>query len=247
MSAPTTMLSDGYRRLIGTLRRKPDGAAAEDAVAAPDSGAPSDLAIRPGDLPGLMKRLSGDALILLTVAVLMVVLVTTLVIAIPASVDRIGLQQRLAAAESRLAMLERRSADRHRFADRFARAFMSPQVYKPAAARTADFKPDGLDSESEVIRSMLWQLKSHRGTAQFLAGRKAIVLRVDLSNDLPRVEWRRVDSTVPGLLEKLGIEPTERAVRAINIQINRFGFASLSAHGLIARDLDGRIRLFRER
>jgi hypothetical protein len=198
--------------------------------------------------------LSRDARIVLAVTVLLVVLVTTLAIAIPASIDRLALQRRLAARDadvaayrSRITTLNARESRRAKFVRRFTAQFMHPQIYKAAAARTAEFKPDGLDDEGALIRSMLWQLKSHRGTAHFLVARKSIRLTVITKGELPKVEWRETASPLPALLKKLGIEPTDRAVRALNIQINRYGFTAINDQAVIARNVDGKLEILKAR
>jgi hypothetical protein len=272
MSAATKRLTDGYARLIGVLRSIParlpmrlrrakatatasDTPEAEAALRPkPAPKPPAGPPIAPAELPSILGRLSRDSRIVAIVAVLVVVLVTVLAIAIPASIDRLALQRRLAARDadiaayrSRISAMTRRDADRGRFVRRFTTKFMDPQVYKAAAARTAEFKPDGLDEEGALIRSMLWQLKSQRGTAYFLAARKVIRLKIFVDGELPKVEWQELKSPLPDLLEKLDIRPTDRAVRALNIQINRYGFTAINDTAVIARDVDGKLVIVKQR
>jgi hypothetical protein len=266
MSAPIKQLDNGYARLIRVLRTKParlprrkpsrdavDGPAEPEAASAAPRGAaqaaaPAGPPIEPRELPAIARRLTKDARVVLVVAALVIVLVTTLVIAVPAALDRIALQRHIAVLEadlaadrSRLAADRARDAARGRFVRRFTEQFMDPGIYKAAATRTAAFKPDGLDDEGAVIRSLLWQLKSHRGTAHFLAARKSIDLTVSLNGELPKLEWRERPSPLPALLLKLGLKPTDRAIRALNIQINRYGFTSINDQAVIARDVDGKL------
>ncbi len=237
----------------GGAKPKTKGAELETESPAPKA-APPGPPIEPRELPVILKRLSRDSRIVLAVAVLVVVLITTLAIGIPAALDRMALHRRLAARDadvaayrSRIVAMKERDTERGKFVRRFTAQFMDPQVYKAAATRTATFKPDGLDEEGTLIRSMLWQLKSHRGTARFLAARKSIELTVLLDGELPKVEWREFPSPLPALLEKLGITPTDRAIRALNIQINRYGFTNINGRAVIARDVDGKLVIVKPR
>ncbi|MEQ8698766.1 MAG: hypothetical protein RLT05_19695 [Bauldia litoralis] len=269
MSAASKKLTSGCARLIEGLRsiaarlpaRLRAGKAGPTTPAGEEPGeippvprTPDGPPIAPAELPSIFRRLSRDSRIVLTVAVLGVVLITVLIIAIPASIDRIALQRRLAARDadvaayrSRITALNTRDADRGRFVRRFTAQFMHPQIYKAAAARTAAFKPDGLEDEGALIRSMLWQLKSHRGTAHFLASRKSVRMTVSVKGELPKVEWRETASPLPALLVKLDITPTDRAVRALNIQINRYGFTAINDQAVIARDVDGALVILKAR
>lgn len=262
MSAASKRLSDGYAKLIRVLRAVPSRLPARLRAARPtDAGAsaklprePAGPPIAPSELPSIFRRLTRDSRIVVSVAILVVILMTVLVIAVPASIDRLALQRRLAARDadvaayrSRIAALNARDADRARFVRRFTAQFMHPQIYKAAAARTAEFKPDGLENEGALIRSMLWQLKSHRGTAHFLANRKSIRLTVSVKGELPNVEWQETASPLPALLVKLDITPTDRAVRALNIQINRYGFTAINDQAVIARDVGGELVILKAR
>ncbi len=140
--------------------------------------------------------------------------------------------------------LNRNMADDEKFSTDFATRLMDPQVIEALRRSVAADAPDGFDDQQWLLASLVWQLKSQNGFAEFLAG--ATAHRVELTFDQDGevgFQWDEGQSAVAVILAQVPGEYSPETLTKVNESINRFGFFPLKPDQIIVRGVDGGILL----
>ena len=87
--------------------------------------------------------------------------------------------------------------------------------------------------------SLLWQLKSQDGYAQFLSGNDYISVQITQTDDGFDLEWDEGTNLIPKILDDLSIPSDPNIIRQHNAELNLIGVAWLSDTQHIVRDIDG--------
>ncbi len=118
-----------------------------------------------------------------------------------------------------------------RFADRSVLQSLGPEVLEE--------QPDGLATYEEAMASLLWQVKSQAGFAEFLAGDRSVSVQVHYADDGIEFEWDHGSNVVLKILANLGYEPEADRVTQLNAELNLLGVAWVDAENTIVRHPDG--------
>jgi hypothetical protein len=99
--------------------------------------------------------------------------------------------------------------------------------------------PDGIETDVEALSSLLWQLKSQDGYAQFLKGSKYFSVQVTHDGESFNFKWDRGPSAIPKILKKLSLPIDAGSIAQLNAELNLIGVAWLPDNTQIVRDIDG--------
>lgn len=135
-------------------------------------------------------------------------------------------------------------AAQNRFHDEeFPIRFIDRGVLMALVTDVLDEEPDGLLTVEEGIASLLWQVKSQSGFAEFLCGDRSISVQVTFAQDSINFEWTRQDNVVHKILRNIGLAPDEATITQLNSELNILGAAWIDDDQYIVRGHDGGLAL----
>lgn len=118
-----------------------------------------------------------------------------------------------------------------KFVDREHLALLIPEIFEES--------PDGIETDAELMSSLLWQLKAQDGYAQFLKADKFISVQVTYDGDSFNFEWDHGSSAIPKILNRFSLPVNKDSIAQLNAELNLIGVAWLPGSIQIVRDLDG--------
>jgi hypothetical protein len=121
------------------------------------------------------------------------------------------------------------------FVDREHLVLLLPEIMEES--------PDGIETDAEAMASLLWQLKSQDGYAQFLKDSEFFSVQVTHDGDSFNFEWDRGASAIPKILNRLSLPIDEDSIAQLNAELNLIGVAWLPGSDQIVRDVDGGLAL----
>ncbi len=121
------------------------------------------------------------------------------------------------------------------FVDRESVLLLLPEILEEA--------PDGLETDAEAMASLLWQLKSQDGYAQFLSGNQYVSVQISYTDNNFNFKWDSGKSVIPKILNRLSIPVDELTLAQLNAELNLVGVAWLPDNNQIVRDIDGGLAL----
>ena len=130
------------------------------------------------------------------------------------------------------------------FANAFADRFVDRDIVAALISSILEHKPDGIDTDSEAMSSLLWQLKSQDGYAQFLIGNDYISVQIAQTEDGFDLEWDEGSNLIPKILKDLSIPDDHRTIEQLNAEMNLTGVAWLSDRYHVVRGIDGGLQVF---
>ena len=130
-----------------------------------------------------------------------------------------------------------------RFVNSFADRFVDRDVLAPLISAILEEQPDGIGTGSEAMLSLLWQLKSQDGYAQFLSDDDYISVQITETEDGFDLEWDEGVSLIPKILNDLLIPYDHRTIEQLNAEMNLIGVAWLSDRHHVVRDIDGGLQV----
>lgn len=135
--------------------------------------------------------------------------------------------------------LNSQKADSTVFTQHFTEKFVDREVLTLLVPEILEEKPDGLETEAEALASLLWQLKSQDGYAQFLKGNEFVSVQVRHDGESFNFEWQRGSSVIPKILTRFSLPVDDANVAQLNAELNLTGVAWLPGYDQIIRDIDG--------
>jgi len=118
---------------------------------------------------------------------------------------------------------ERRRMERDAAAAAFAKDFsrlMQSDTLLPLARSVARHRPDGLESEAEIVAALVHQLRAGRGRAMFFTGDDALELIVHATPESLEFEWVEKTSLIPRILMDVRLPSDEAMVLNVNRDMN---------------------------
>lgn len=103
--------------------------------------------------------------------------------------------------------------------------------------------PDGIETDAEAMASLLWQVKAQDGYAEFLSGKKFISVQIMYSDNSFKFEWKRGNSVIPKILNRLSLPTNDNTIAQLNAEMNLIGVSWLPDNNQIVRDIDGGLSL----
>ena len=129
------------------------------------------------------------------------------------------------------------------FADGFAVQFVDRQVLQALVPDIQSESPDGLGSYEEVMASLLWQVKSQNGFAEFLSGEKSIAVDVSFEEESVQLDWDRRSNLLLRIADNVGVALDDSSLRQLNAELNVLGVAWLDEFNYVVRGVDGGLRV----
>lgn len=145
----------------------------------------------------------------------------------------------LAVAEFVRAQYEPKLATSAAFADAFAIQFADREALHQLVLAILDEHPDGFTTPEEALGSLLWQVKSQSGFAEFLSGGRKTAMQVTFNEDSMNFEWDHGPNPLLQILSAEGLEPSEERLSQLNAELNLLGVAWLDAANYVVRGTDG--------
>ena len=121
--------------------------------------------------------------------------------------------------------------------------FVDRQILVPLLSNVLQYSPDGIRTESDATLSLLWQLKSQDGYAQFLSGTDFVSVQITQSDDGFELEWEDGDSLIPKILADLSLPADHDAITQFNSELNLLGVAWLSDSHYVVRNVEGGLQV----
>lgn len=118
-----------------------------------------------------------------------------------------------------------------RFSDKRNLTKLIPEILK--------LHPDGIGTYEEALQSLVWQVKSQNGFAQFMSGDKAINLRLVPDSTSTNLIWTPIESALPSIHHNLHLDLTPAQLAQYNAELNFFGMTWLSDGSTVVRDMNG--------
>ena len=125
----------------------------------------------------------------------------------------------------------------------FVLRFADRSVLQALVREVLEEQPDGLSSSEEAMASLLWQVKSQGGFAEFLTGDRSVSLQVRYPEDGVEFDWDHGPNVVLKILANLGYEPEPDRLRQLNAELNLLGVAWVDEGNTIVRAPDGGLAL----
>lgn len=129
------------------------------------------------------------------------------------------------------------------FDENFAVRFVSEDVVGPIVRGVLEETPDGLETYADVRASLLWQVRSFGGFAEFFSGDRSITVEVSFEDDAVNLEWGEGPSLIPRLFADIGFEGDEAEILRVSSELNQSGAAQLDANNHLVRGADGGIQV----
>ena len=129
------------------------------------------------------------------------------------------------------------------FTPHFTEGFVSQRILRPLLPEILEELPDGIETHAEAMASLLWQIKSQDGFAEFLKSDKFFNVKISYSDDSFNFEWNRGNSAIPKILNQLGLSVSDEQLAQLNAEMNLTGVAWLPDSNRIVRSLDGGLAL----
>lgn len=125
------------------------------------------------------------------------------------------------------------------FADAFAIQFADHQALKQVVPAVLVEQPNGITTYEEALASLLWQVKSQAGFAEFLSDEGSTAMQVTFTDDSMEFKWEHGANPLLQILPNAGLDPTKERLTQLNTELNLFGVAWLDGTNYIVRRTDG--------
>lgn len=125
------------------------------------------------------------------------------------------------------------------FSDAFAIQFANREVLQQLVPVVLEEDPEGLSTDEAALASLLWQVKSQDGFAEFLSGERKTTVQVTFKDDSLDLEWDHGPNPLLQVLPAIGVAITEERLGQLNSELNRLGAAWCDKENYIVRSTDG--------
>jgi hypothetical protein len=137
-------------------------------------------------------------------------------------------------------------AKQEAFANSFAVQFANRETLRKLVPAVLEEKPDGISTYKEALGSLLWQVKSQDGFAEFLSGPRKTSLQIRFDGESIALDWGHGTNPLMQILSNVGLEPTEERLAQLNADLNLLGAAWLDGSNHLVRGRDGGLVLVGE-